>query len=57
MSKQGTVTPEHVIHNKPFAARIGDDFQAGLDAFAVDYQAYFDRAGDPDLTRLPLHPH
>lgn len=57
MSKQGTVTPEHVIHSKPFAARIGDDFQAGLDAFAADYQAYFDRAADPDLTRLPLHPH
>lgn len=57
MAKQGTVTPEHVIHNKPFPAFLGDDADEGLATFAQDYQAYFDRANDTDLTRLPLHPH
>ena len=57
MAKNGTVTPEHVIHNKPFPAYLGTDNDAGLAAFTQDYQAYFDRAEDPDLTRLPLHPH
>ena len=57
LSRRGTVTPEHVIHNKPFPAFIGDDARGGLDGFASDYQAYFDRANDPDLVRLPINPH
>ncbi|EAR51907.1 Short-chain dehydrogenase/reductase SDR [Oceanicola granulosus HTCC2516] len=57
MARHGTVTPEHVIHNKPFPALIGDDIAADLATFAEDYQAYFDRAADPSLERLPLHPH
>ena len=57
MAKRGTVTPEHVIHNKPFPAFLADDIDASLATFAQDYQAYFDRAGDATLTRLPLHPH
>lgn len=54
---RGTVTPEHVIHNKPFPAQLGPDFAEGLNSFADDYQAYFDRAGDDTLERLPLYPH
>lgn len=57
MSRNGTVTPEHVIHNKPFPAVIGANPEDGLAKFAADYQAYFDRANAPSLTRLPLHPH
>jgi len=54
--RNGTLTPEHVIHNKPFPAMIGAD-GAGLDAFAQEYHAYFKRANDDTLTMLPTHPH
>lgn len=57
MAKHGTVTPEHVIHNKPFPALVSTDAAAGLAEFAGQYQAYFDRAGDETLQRLPLNPH
>ena len=42
MAKTGTVTPEHVIQNKPFLAFWGNEFQDGLDSFAQAYQGYFD---------------
>ncbi|WP_422050818.1 SDR family oxidoreductase [Shimia sp.] len=57
LTKTGTVTPEHVIHNKPFPALVGPEATVGLARFAADYQAYFDRAGDDNLQRLPLNPH
>ena len=57
MAANGTVTPEHVIHNKPFPAFLGQDVASDLAVFADQYQAYFDRANDPSLERLPLHPH
>lgn len=57
MAYRGTVTPEHVIHNKPFPAALGADPADGLADFAKSYQAYFDRADDAALERLPLHPH
>lgn len=53
----GTLTPEHVIHNKPFPALLGKDPQAGLEKFETDYVAYFERANDPELTMLPTNPH
>lgn len=57
LSRNGTVTPEHVIHNKPFPAFLKEDAATGLEDFATAYQGYFDRAGDAGLERLPLHPH
>ncbi|WP_417247625.1 SDR family oxidoreductase [Celeribacter sp.] len=54
--RNGTLTPEHVIHNKPFPAMLDND-GAGLDAFAEEYLAYFKRANDDTLTMLPSHPH
>lgn len=57
LTKSGTVTPEHVIHNKPFPALVGEDPSEGIAAFAAEYQAYFERAKDVDLQRLPLNPH
>jgi len=57
LTRTGTVTPEHVIHNKPFPALVGPDEGEGLSRFAADYQAYFDRAEDGTLQRLPLNPH
>lgn len=56
-ARNGTLTPEHVIHNKPFPAVIGDDAAAGLEAFAADYRAYVARANDPGLVPLPPYPH
>jgi rhamnose utilization protein RhaD (predicted bifunctional aldolase and dehydrogenase)/NAD(P)-dependent dehydrogenase (short-subunit alcohol dehydrogenase family) len=53
----GTLTPEHVIHNKPFPAVTGSDPALGIADFAADYLAYVARAGDPDLVPLPAYPH
>lgn len=52
----GTLTPEHVIHNKPFPAMLDSDGM-GFEDFDSEYRAYFDRAGDSSLTLLPTHPH
>jgi len=53
----GPLTPEHVIHNKPFPAVVDSTGEAGFDDFAERYRAYFDRADDPTLTMLPPYPH
>jgi len=53
----GTLTPEHVIHNKPYPAMLGTDLTVGLDDFRAEYTAYFERAGDADLTMLAPFPH
>ena len=55
--RKGTVTPEHVIHNKPWPAVLGSDASEGLDSFRADYTAYFERAGDDSLTMLAPFPH
>ena len=35
MTRRGTVTPEHVLHNKPFPAHVnGADLATGMRAFA-----------------------
>lgn len=56
-ARRGTLTPEHVIHNKPFPVLPGADPAAGLADFARDYRAWFARANDPGLTMLPPWPH
>ncbi len=56
MTRRGTLTPEHVIHNKPFPAVIGSDIEADLAAFAEEYRAYFDSAVEPGATMLPPTP-
>jgi rhamnose utilization protein RhaD (predicted bifunctional aldolase and dehydrogenase)/NAD(P)-dependent dehydrogenase (short-subunit alcohol dehydrogenase family) len=53
----GPLTPEHVIHNKPFPAVVDDDGYGGFDEFEERYRAYFDRADDPSLTMLTPFPH
>jgi len=58
LSRHGTVTPEHVLHNKPFAALLDRaEPGAGFEAFAADYRAYFERADNPALVMLPPYPH
>ncbi|OCW56000.1 SDR family oxidoreductase [Hoeflea olei] len=56
LSRHGTLTPEHVIHNKPFPLVVGDDLERALETFAAEYNAYVAR-GDDRLTPLPPHPH
>ena len=52
----GPLTPDHVIHTKPFAAV----FQAGrpeeVDAFAKRYRDYFSEHGNAELACLDLAP-
>lgn len=56
-ARHGTLTPEHVIHNKPFPAVLGEDPAAGLSRFAEAYERYVDATGNPHLTMLPSAPH
>lgn len=56
LSRHGTLTPEHVIHNKPFPAIVGDDPARAMDDFAAEYLAYVER-GPAGLAPLPPHPH
>lgn len=54
----GTVTPEHVLHNKPFPAWLETDApDAGVESFAVEYRGYFERGEDASLTMLSPYPH
>ena len=57
LSRHGTLTPEHVIHNKPFPAIVDDEPETALEDFAAEYRAYVARADDAGLTPLPPHPH
>lgn len=57
MVRRGVLTPEHVIHNKPFPVVVGEDIEASVADFSERYDAYVDRADNPDLTRLTPHPH
>lgn len=54
---RGTLTPEHVIHNKPFPAVLDDDPEPGLRQFLDRYTAYVDAPANPHLTPLPAAPH
>lgn len=57
MARMGTLTPEHVIHNKPFPALFCDDPDAAVSSFAAEYTAYFERFGDDGMTMLAPYPH
>ena len=56
-ARRGTLTPEHVIHNKPFPVLFGTDPVCAIEAFAATYRGYFEAANDPGLTMLPAAPH
>lgn len=56
MLRHGTLTPEHVIHNKPFPAML-DESGDGFEAFNKEYDDYFQRASASELVKLPSHPH
>ncbi|MEH6725079.1 MAG: SDR family oxidoreductase [Hyphomicrobiales bacterium] len=56
-ARHGTLTPEHVIHNKPFPAVIGDDPTKAVASFASAYEEYVDPQNNPHLTMLPAAPN
>ncbi len=55
--RNGTLTPEHVIHNKPFPAMLSDDLSAGFESFREQYTVYFDCANDSELIMLAPNPN
>lgn len=57
MSRKGTLTPEHVIHNKPFPALFHNDPDAAVSSFTTEYTAYFEQFGDDSMTMLAPFPH
>lgn len=54
---RGTLTPEHVIHNKPFPALIGDSPAQAVATFASAYESYVNPTQNTHLTMLPAAPH
>lgn len=56
-SAKGTLTPEHVIHNKPFPVHFVGNPVSAVEAFSKSYGEYFAEADDPDLMMLPPVPH
>ncbi|MBJ2152238.1 SDR family oxidoreductase [Paracoccus sp. IB05] len=56
-ARHGTLSPDHVIHLKPFPMLVGSDPAAGLAQFSEAYRSYAARAGNPDLIPLPDMPH
>ncbi|MDQ6966877.1 MAG: SDR family oxidoreductase, partial [Mariprofundaceae bacterium] len=53
---RGTLTPDHVIRNKPFPLFVGKDVSISVQGFADDYRAYFERHADDSLTCLDVAP-
>lgn len=56
-ARHGTLTPEHVIHNKPFPAVIGERPADAIATFASAYESYVDLHNNPHLTMMPAAPH
>ncbi|WP_306258512.1 SDR family oxidoreductase [Pararhizobium sp. IMCC21322] len=56
-ARHGTLTPEHVIHNKPFPAVIGERPAEAIATFASAYESYVDLHNNPHLTMMPAAPH
>lgn len=56
-AQHGTLTPEHVIHNKPFPAVIGDAPAQAVATFANAYENYVNPKQNSHLTMLPAAPH
>jgi len=56
LTKNGGLTPEHVIRIKPFPAIIDNDIAEGISQFAKDYKAYFDANASHEHICLDLAP-
>lgn len=56
LATRGPVTPDHVIRTRRVPVVLGDDFNADLERFRTDYEAYFADHDDGTLTRLNSAP-
>ena len=56
IATRGTLTPDHVIRTKPIPVVIKKDPMQDVQAFAHNYQKYFDRHTDEKLKCLDLAP-
>jgi rhamnose utilization protein RhaD (predicted bifunctional aldolase and dehydrogenase)/NAD(P)-dependent dehydrogenase (short-subunit alcohol dehydrogenase family) len=58
LASRGPLTPDHSIHAKAFAAVFENDPEAGLNRFALDYQAYFEAHASTEhrcLDKMPRY--
>lgn len=56
VAARGTVTPDHVIHIKPFPMIIKNDPSTSVAGFAAKYASYFERNQKPGLKKLDSCP-
>jgi rhamnose utilization protein RhaD (predicted bifunctional aldolase and dehydrogenase)/NAD(P)-dependent dehydrogenase (short-subunit alcohol dehydrogenase family) len=56
IASRGPVTPDHIIRTKRVPVVIGDNPRAAVDAFAREYESYFQRNRDGSLTMLDPAP-
>ena len=56
IAARGPLTPDHVIRTKRTAFVVGKDLDAGIERYAKDYRAYFDRNREGDITALDPAP-
>ena len=56
IATRGPVTPDHTLHTKRIPAILDADAEAGVDEFAENYQKYFDRNTDGNLSCLDSAP-
>ncbi|MGE4132860.1 MAG: bifunctional aldolase/short-chain dehydrogenase [Bdellovibrionales bacterium] len=54
VTRRGTVTPDHVIHIKPFPMFLGKGVKEDVAEYVADYKTYFERHTNPELK--PLNP-
>ena len=56
LAGRGCLTPDHVIHAKPFPLIVADDPGAGVAGYVEAYGDYFERHAEPEHTRLDPAP-
>ena len=56
LARRGCLTPDHVIHTKPFPTILDGEPGDTVTRFTADYDAYFSANSSPDLTELDAAP-
>ncbi|MBM75165.1 MAG: bifunctional aldolase/short-chain dehydrogenase [Proteobacteria bacterium] len=56
LATRGPITPDHVLHTKRIAMVCTGDHKADVEAYAQEYEAYFERNKEDDLVCLDKAP-
>ncbi len=56
LAGSGCLTPDHVIHTKPWPAMVDGEPEAGVVSFKSGYETYFEQYASPGHTRLDSAP-